>query len=133
MSESLPASAAAPPVRHGDLRPLQRVPLLVLGFVGLFVGAGAGLARLGWSVPGAVAGVAALHGPLMICGFFGVVIALERAVAIGTYWAYLGPLLAGVGCAAAMAGAASIAAWSFVAGSRVFVAASIDIVRRQTA
>jgi hypothetical protein len=62
-----------------------------------------------------------------------VVIALERAVAIGTYWAYLGPLLAGVGCAAAIAGAPSIAAWSFVAGSLVFVAASIDIFRRQTA
>ena len=133
MSAPLPANAVLAPVERGGLRPLQRAPLLIFGFAGLVVGAGAGLARLGWSVPGAVAGVAALHGPLMICGFFGVVIALERAVAIGTYWAYLGPLLAGVGCAAAIAGAASIAAWSFVAGSLVFVAASIDIVRRQTA
>jgi len=133
MSESLPASAAAPPVKHGDLRPLQRVPLLVLGFAGLFVGAGAGLARLGWSVPVAVAAAAALHGPLMICGFFGVVIALERAVAIGRYWAYLGPLLAGAGCVAAIAAAPSIAAWFFVAGSLVLLGASIDIFRRQTA
>jgi hypothetical protein len=133
MSAPLPANAVVAPVERGGLRPLQRAPLLIFGFAGLVVGAGAGLARLGWSVPGAVAGVAALHGPLMICGFFGVVIALERAVAIGTYWAYLGPLLAGVGCAAAIAGAASIAAWSFVAGSLVFLAASIDIFRRQTA
>jgi len=133
MSAPLPANAALPPVKRGGLRPLQRAPLLIFGFAGLVVGAGAGLARLGWSVPGGVAAVAALHGPLMICGFFGVVIALERAVAIGTYWAYLGPLLAGVGCAAAIAGAASIAAWSFVAGSLVFLAASIDIFRRQTA
>jgi hypothetical protein len=133
MSAPSPANAAVPPVKPGGLRPLQRAPLLIFGFAGLVVGVGAGLARLGWSVPGGVAGVAALHGALMICGFFGVVIALERAVAIGTYWAYLGPLLAGVGCAAAIAGAPSIAAWAFVAGSLVFVAASIDIFRRQTA
>src|SRR6266542_1415727 len=133
MSPRIPAKAAARPVKRGDLRPLQRVPLLILGFAGLFVGAGAGLARLDWSVPTAIAAVAALHGPLMICGFFGVVIALERAVAIGRYWAYLGPLLAGAGCVAAVAGAASIAAWFFVAGSLVLLAASIDIFRRQTA
>jgi hypothetical protein len=132
MNTPLPANAAVPPVKRGGLQPLQRAPLLILGFAGLVVGAGAGLARLGWSVPGGVAAVAALHGPLMICGFFGVVIALERAVAIGNYWAYLGPLLAGVGCVAAIAGAASIAAWFFVAGSLVLVAASIDIFRRQT-
>ena len=132
MNTPLPANAAVPPVTRGGLQPLQRAPLLILGFAGLVVGAGAGLARLGWSVPGGVAAVAALHGPLMICGFFGVVIALERAVAIGNYWAYLGPLLAGVGCVAAIAGAASIAAWFFVAGSLVLVAASIDIFRRQT-
>ena len=133
MTAPLPASAAAPPIKRGDLRPLQRVPLLILGFAGLFVGAGAGLARLDWSVPTAVAAVAVMHGPLMICGFFGVVISLERAVAIGRYWAYLGPLLAGVGCVAAIAGASIVAAWFFVAGSVVFVAASVDIFRRQTA
>src|SRR6266498_3023653 len=133
MSAPLHANAAAPPVKRGDLRPLQRVPLLILGFAGLFVGAGAGLARLDWSVPTAIAAVAALHGPLMICGFFGVVIALERAVAIGRYWAYLGPLLAGTGCVAAIAGASVVAAWFFVAGSVVFLAASVDIFRRQIA
>jgi hypothetical protein len=127
------ANAAAPPVKRGDLRPLLRVPLLILGFAGLFAGAGAGLARLGWSVPAAAAAVTSLHGPLMVCGFFGVVISLERAVAIGRYWAYVGPLLAGAGCAAAVAGAASIAAWFFVAGSLVLLAASLDIFRRQTA
>ena len=126
-------NAAAAPVKRGDLRPLQRVPLLILGFAGLLVGTGAGLARLGWSVPAAVAAVAALHGPLMICGFFGVVIALERAVAIGRYWAYFGPLLVGAGCVAAIAGASIVAAWFFVAGSVVFLAASVDIFRRQTA
>ena len=68
--------------------PLARLPLLILGFLGLFAGTGAGLARLGWSVPDLAASASALHGPLMICGFFGVVISLERAVAIGRLWAY---------------------------------------------
>ena len=115
------------------LPPLARVPLLILGFVGLFVGTGAGLARLGWNVPQAAATAAALHGPLMICSFFGVVISLERAVAIGGRWAYLGPLLAGAGGIAAITGATTIASWLFVAGSLVLLTATIDIFRRQRA
>jgi hypothetical protein len=109
------------------------VPLLMLGFVGLFAGAGAGLARLGWGMPALLASAAALHGPLMICGFFGVVIALERAVAIGRGWAYLGPLLAGLGGASAVHAALTPAAWLFLAGSGVLLVASIDVMRRQTA
>jgi hypothetical protein len=127
------ANAASLPVKPGDLRPLLRVPFLGMGFAGLLVGAGAGLARLGWSVPAAPAAVTSLHGALMVCGFFGVVISLERAVAIGRYWAYLGPFLGGAGCVAAIAGLSAIAAWFFVAASLVLLAASMDIVRRQTA
>jgi hypothetical protein len=133
MTAPVHANVAGVPAKPGDLRPLQRVPLLVLGFAGLLVGAGAGLARLGWSVPAAAAAVTSLHGALMICAFFGVVISLERAVAIGRYWAYLGPLLGGAGCVAAIASASAIAAWFFVAASLVLLAASIDIFRRQTA
>lgn len=133
MSAFLPKNASPPPDKRGGLQPLQRVPLLILGFAGLVVGVGAGLARLGWSAPGAMTAAAALHGPLMICGFFGVVIALERAVAIGRYWAYLGPLAAGIGCVAAIAGAVSVAAWFFIAGSLVLLVASLDIFRRQSA
>jgi hypothetical protein len=133
MNTPVQANAASRPVKPGDLRPLQRAPLLVLGFAGLLVGTGAGLARLGWSIPAAAAAVTSLHGALMICAFFGVVISLERAVAIGRYWAYLGPLLGGAGCVATIAGASAIAAWFFVAASLVLLAASIDIFRRQTA
>ncbi len=134
MSEPARAANAAPgPLQRGDLPPLLRAPLLVLGFVGLVFATGAGLARLGWSVPAAAAAGAHLHGPLMIGGFFGVVIALERAIAIGRYWAYLGPLLAGAGGMAAVAGAAAPAAWLFCGGSLVFLAASVAILCRQRA
>ncbi|WP_324429794.1 hypothetical protein [Azohydromonas sp.] len=108
-----------------------RVPLLAFGFVALFAGVGAGLARLGWTMPDVATGAAALHGPLMVCGFFGVVIALERAVAIGRAWAYAGPLLAGLGTAAVMHGAAPAAPWLYLAGSVVLLAASLDVLRRQ--
>jgi hypothetical protein len=101
------------------LPPLARLPLLILGFLGLFAGIGAGLARLGWPVPDLAAAAAPLHGPLMMCAFFGVVISLERAVAIGRTWAYAGPLFAGLGGVAAMAGAATAASWLFVAGALV--------------
>jgi hypothetical protein len=116
-----------------DLRPVQRAPLLVLAFAGLVVGVGAGLARLGWGVPAVAASAAALHAPLMVGAFLGVVISLERAVAIGRRWAYLGPLLAGLGGSAAIAGAAPVASWLLAAGSIVLLAASIDIFRRQRA
>jgi len=108
-----------------------RVPFLLLGFVALFAGAGAGLARLGVTMPDAVAGVAALHGPLMVCGFFGVVIALERAVAIGRGWAYAAPLLAGIGSAGALHGASTPARWLYLGGSVVLLLASLDVWRRQ--
>jgi len=113
--------------------PLARLPLLILGFLGLFAGIGAGLARLGWSVPDVAASASAMHGPLMICAFFGTVISLERAVAIGRRWAYAGPLFAGLGGIAAIASATSVAPWLFLLGSLVLLAATLDILRRQTA
>ncbi len=114
-------------------RALYRLPLLVLGFAGLVVGVGAGLARFGATVPVAMASAAALHGPLMIGAFLGTVIALERAVALGRAWAYAAPLLAGIGGTAAIVGSPAAGAWALVAGSAVLVAASVAIFARQRA
>lgn len=86
-----------------DLTPRHRLPLLFFGMLSLLGGVLAGLSRLGWDVPAAQA--AGLHGPLMIAAFFGTVISLERAVAIGQRWAYLAPLAAGSGGIALLAGA----------------------------
>jgi hypothetical protein len=117
----------------GDLRPPQRAPLLALGFIGLLLGVTAGLARLGYRMPEISAAASAWHGPLMIGGFFGVVIALERAVAIGRYVAYLGPLCGGLGTFAIAAGEHVAGAWLLFAGSVVLLGASIDVLRRQRA
>jgi hypothetical protein len=113
------------------LPPPARLPLLAVGFAALVVGVGAGLARLGATVPSIAAASAALHGPLMVCGFFGVVIALERAVALDRGWAYLGPLLAAGGVVSVLSGGVAAGSWLFVAGSVVLLAATLDVLHRQ--
>jgi hypothetical protein len=95
-----------------------RLPILALGFLSLVAGVSGGLARFGGHalLPTAAA---AWHGPLMMCGFFGTVIALERAVALGARWAYAAPVAAGLG---------GIALWATPTprpAQALFVAASV--------
>lgn len=71
--------------------PAWRAPLLVLGFVALVSAVAGGLVRLGVDVPAPPSGIA-WHGALMASAFFGTLISLERAVALGQPWAYLAPL-----------------------------------------
>jgi hypothetical protein len=115
-----------------DIGPLGRVPLLVLALASLFVGVGAGLARFGWSFPLPSPELSALHGPLMVSAFFGTVISLERAVAVGRRWTYLGPLLTGLSGVAALLGAplTPVAALT-LAGSAIMLGASAAIYHKQ--
>ena len=93
-----------------DLPPRARLPLLALGFVALLTGVFAGLARLGVAVDAKAASLAGFHGPLMVAGFFGVVISLERAVAAARLWAYAAPLACGLAGIAIFVGEPSVAA-----------------------
>jgi hypothetical protein len=52
-----------------------------------------GWIRLGWRWPVIQASLPAFHGPLMVGGFLGTLISLERAVAVKKWWAYLAPVL----------------------------------------
>ena len=113
--------------------PRQRAPLLVLGFAALVAGTAAGLARMGYAMPTPLALLVTLHGPLMICGFFGTVISLERAVAVGRPWAYAAPLAAGVGTLALLAGVGRAAPWLYAGAGAVLLAATLSILRRQFA
>lgn len=70
---------------------------MLLALVTLTAATWAGLLRLGWSWPAIQPQLPLSHGPLMVAGFFGTLISLERAVAMGKAWAYLGPLLSGLG------------------------------------
>ncbi len=76
----------------------ERYVLLVSALLALVLGTWTGLVRLGWTLP--LFGHPELtlqHGPLMIAGFLGVLIPLERAVAMETRWAGLIPLLSALG------------------------------------
>lgn len=71
-------------------------PFLGLALLGLLAGLWAGLVRIGWQIP-TPSGWAGMHGPLMVSGFLGVLIPLERAVAMRKTWMFAAPALAGLG------------------------------------
>ena len=73
------------------------LPFLFLAILGLLAALWAGLMRLGWQLPALTPTLAMLHGPIMISGFLGTLITLERAVAMKQKWMYLSPLLSGLG------------------------------------
>jgi len=76
---------------------IYNFPLMLLAILTLISAAWAGLLRLGWQWPALQPNLALSHGPLMVAGFFATLISLERAVAMGKRWTYLGPLMSGVG------------------------------------
>jgi hypothetical protein len=109
-----------------------RVPLLALGIAALLGGLWGGLLRLGWQVPVGPSALVAFHGPLMVSGFLGTVIGLERAVALGRRAGYLAPLVTGIGALALVLGAPATAAALLVTlGSLGLVAIFVVFVRRQ--
>jgi len=119
-------------VQSGGLGVPFRLPLLILGFVSLAIGVLAGLVRLGWGVPLPSPQLVQLHGPLMICGFLGTVIGLERAVALGNRWAFSGPLFTGLGGVAILLGFPVYAgASAMVLGSVVLLTGTVLILLRQ--
>lgn len=75
----------------------RHIPFLFLAILALLFALWAGLMRLGWRLPALTPSLALAHGPLMISGFLGTLITLERAVAMKQKWMYLTPLLAGLG------------------------------------
>ena len=123
---------SAEPVRLDvNVPPRWRAPLLVLGFASLAFGIAGGLVRLGASIP-APAGAIALHGPLMVSGFLGTVIALERAVALGRLWAYAAPLTSGLGGVCLLAGYAAAGFVLMIVAAALLVAASAATFARQS-
>lgn len=78
-------------------------PFLLLSILALLAGLWAGLVRLGWPLPALSPALPVQHGPLMISGFLGTMIALERVVAIGRRWMYAAPLSSGLGWVVSLA------------------------------
>lgn len=109
-----------------------RIPMLIAGFLSLIVGIYIGLVRLGWQFPLSSASQFSLHGPLMVCGFLGTVISLERAVAIGERWAYLAPLTAASGAICLIAGMPPLAGAALMTlASLLLCVVSIRVLLKQ--
>jgi hypothetical protein len=103
--------------------------LLAAGIVG-------GLLRAGVAVPvsGAWAGQAIIaHAFLMIGGFMGTVIGIERAVAVKNPFAFLAPGACAAAGVAMLAGHSSLAHWLGVGAALSFVGVNALVVARQRA
>ena len=97
-------------IEHSRRSPTWSPPLaLRLGFLvfaGVSVVAGllAGTVRLGYLLDSPAASLAQDHGALMVFGFVGGAIGIERAVAVRARWAWLGPLAHALGVLTTLAG-----------------------------
>lgn len=122
------------PASFSELPPLARLPLLVVGMLCLLAGVLAGLARFDFDVPAMAQRQMGGHAALMIAGFFGTVITLERAVALRRLWPYLAPLCAGLGgLALLIQPGADFSARLFCAAGVIFFAASSVVYRQMPA
>ena len=72
------------------------IPFLAISLLALLLALWAGLLRLGWTLP-TFPRLSSAHGPLMVAGFLGVLIPLERAVAIRQRWMFGIPIITGLG------------------------------------
>jgi hypothetical protein len=112
----------------------RQIPFLFLAILALLFALWAGLMRLGWQLPALTPTLTLAHGPLMISGFLGTLITLERAVAIQKKWMYLPPLLAGLGwLATVLLPSPPLGPILLTLASLGGVAILIEMTRRETA
>ena len=127
------------PQLHGLVSPRRVVGTLLLACVAtsLLAGIAGGLFRLGIAIGEPAApwlGRAALaHAALMMCGFLGTVISIERAVAAKHRLAWIAPLASGLAGLALLRGAHALAGGLLVAAACAFVGVNLLLLQRQRA
>ena len=126
-----------PEIVKGDgKKRIGRLPVLFIGMACLVSGVWGGLTRLPLNLPlpGGNANWLTFHGPLMVCGFLGTVIGLERAVGLRGWWAYVAPLLTGAGAMMLMMGGVGHTPITLITlGSIGFWMVTLWVVRLQRA
>lgn len=121
---------SVPPIALASLPRPWRAAIMVLAIAALLAGMWAGLLRLGWAWQPLHPALPMTHGPLMVCGFVGTLVSLERAVGLGKRWALLAPALAALGTLVALlAPASAIGPLLISAGSLVLVFALAQLLR----
>jgi len=95
-----PISLAAPRVQRARWTPVLMACAAVIVIAALW----SGLVHLGLNLPPVTESLHDGHGPMMILGFLGTLITMERAVALGERWAFLGPAFSAAGGLAVLLG-----------------------------
>ncbi|WIN00160.1 hypothetical protein ACTOB_003848 [Actinoplanes oblitus] len=111
----MPAAITGLPVR-------LRVPVLLASALALLGGLYAALLLLGVTVPPPAAPIEDVHGPVMVFGFVGTLIALERAVALGHRGGLLAP------AASAMAALLLLTTGPALPGKLLMMAAAVGLL-----
>lgn len=120
------AAAAGPTTLRG-----VRLALLLPGGVALLAGLDAALLLLGVGAPVRAMSLTEVHGMLMVLGFVGTVVSLERAVALGRVWGFLSPAALGVGGILLLTPAPrDVGAVLLLIGSAALVAVYVPLWRR---
>ncbi|WP_069131210.1 hypothetical protein [Rhodohalobacter halophilus] len=91
--------------------------LLFTAGIGLLLGLYAGLIRLGILLPSALEIGAMAHGPLMINGFLGTLISLERGAALEKLWTYIAPMSFALSTILLMVGFAPLGGYFLILGT----------------
>lgn len=108
-----------------------RLPIMIAVLLTLLAALWAGLYRIGWQIPALIPTLPMSHGPLMVSGLLGTVVALERAVAIRERWTYFGPILSVLGAMVLIVdGSSKIGPIFITLSSLCFVIVSLVMVNR---
>jgi len=114
--------------------PLWALAILAGAISSLLAAIWAGWLRLGWNWPPLQPDLPGVHGALMISGFLGTLVALERAVALQQRWMYAAPILSALGALTLVFGAPALLGAALVTlGSFGLAAIFVVIVRRHLA
>ena len=110
---------------------LRRLPLLLLAGLSLLAGLDAALLLLGLPAPVTTDRLPDVHGMLMVLGFVGTLIALERAVALRRWWGFGAPVFLGLGALALLSPLPlTVGRGLLTAGAVVLVVVYVPLLRR---
>jgi hypothetical protein len=126
-----PQPTAHPPAKVRSTATWRLVFLVPAGLC-LVVGLDAALMLLGVRAPVRADRLPEVHGMLLVFGFVGTLVALERAVALGHRAGFLAPGLLGAGGLLLVSPAPlAIGQWTQLAGALAFVGVYVPLWRRQ--
>jgi len=113
--------------------PSWRLLWILPAGLSLMAGLDAALLLIGVPAPVTAARLPEVHGPLMVLGFVGTLICLERATALGRWYGYVAPALLGAGGMALLVDPLPlpVAKAILVAGMAAFTLLYIPLWRRQ--